>query len=115
MTTNVEIIRGGRVKSGDTIPSLRVKLTEGGQPFNLSDYSVLIKMKRTDEDTLTVDESAVIEKADRGIVTYDWDVGETDNAGTYMLEFVANNDNSGESITFPNNQYETLYIEERLS
>ncbi len=111
--TDVEILRGGRIKAGDTHPDLRVKLMEDEYPFNLTGYTVDVKLKRTDADTATVDASATIDVANRGIVTYSWQTGDTDNSGTYLLEFVAD-DGAGETVTFPNLNYAKVYIEDRL-
>lgn len=114
MSTSISILRGRTMKAGDTLPNLRLKLTEGGDAFNLVDYSVSMRMKRAQGDSLTVDGAATIEKQNRGIVTYDWSSPETDTAGTYEIEIVAE-DNSGNVITFPNSGTEKLYIQEELN
>lgn len=110
--TDTEIIRGKTLKVGDTKPSLRIKLLEDGDPFNLDGYTVTILAKLPQGDSLTVDELATIESTSRGIVTYDWSNGETDTSGTYELEIVAND--GTDEITFPNQGTATLYIEDRL-
>lgn len=113
MSTNAEIIRGDEIKQGDTVPSLRVKLLEDGNPFNLDGYTVTLRMKRTDADSLLVDEASMsIENAPRGIVTYDWSSSETDTSGTYLIECVVTN--GSEQITFPNDTYTKLRIMESL-
>jgi hypothetical protein len=114
MSTSVEIIRGETMKSGDTLPELRVQLIEEGNAFTLDSYSVEMKMKRAGDDSLVVDSSAAIEQPNRGIVTYDWSVGDTETAGTYELEFTAD-DGSGSTLTFPNSGTEKIYIEEELN
>lgn len=112
--TNVEILRGGRMKKGDTLPSLRAKLFESGDPFNLDGWTVEISIKRTDADSPTVDSAtATVEQPNRGIVTYDWQSGNTDTSGTYLLEFVAD-DGSGSELTFPNKGRATIYIQDRI-
>ncbi len=111
--TEAEILRGEKMKRGDTLPNLRVKLTEAGNAFNLTDYSVSMRLRRTDDESLIVDEEITIEDASRGLVTYSWDSGETDESGTYLLEFVAD-DGTGSTITFPNSGYTRLYIGDRL-
>jgi hypothetical protein len=110
--TELNIIRGETLKVGDTQPELRLKLLEDGAPFNLSGYSVDIATRFANDDTVNVDSSATIEDETRGIVTYDWSSGETDEAGVYELEVVAND--GTDEITFPNRGTATLYIEERL-
>ena len=124
--TGVEILRGGRMKKGDTLPQLRVKLLNSeGNAFNLNSseakYSVEMTIRRSDDsDDITADSTnaggplEVTEGNDeRGIVTYNWQDGDTSTSGTYLAEFVAD-DGSGEEITFPNEGRSTIYIQERL-
>lgn len=113
MTTSVEVLRGNEIKEGDTMPSLRVKLYEDGDPFNLSGYTVDISMKRSNSDTLIVDEKTMsIENNPRGIVSYSWDSSETSESGTYVFECTAWD--GMDQITFPNNTYTKLHIEDSL-
>ena len=124
--TSVEILRGGRIKEGDTRPKLRVKLLNAaGNAFNLNSskkkYDVEMTIRRSDDsDDITADSAnagsplEVLDGNDeRGIVVYDWQSGDTSTSGTYLAEFVAS-DGSGEEITFPNSGRSTIYIEERL-
>ena len=110
--TETNVLRGGTLKAGDTKPSLRVKLTEDGDAFNLTDYDVTMLAKLANGDTLTVNASATVESPTRGIVVYEWSAGETDEPGTYEVEFVA--DDGTDEITFPNRGTEVIYMEERL-
>ncbi len=113
MTTTAEVLRGDEIKEGDTIPDLRIKLHEDGDAFNLSGYTVKLRMKRSDADDLTVDnESMVVENDPRGIVTYSWSSSETAESGIYMIECVATD--GTDQITFPNNTYTKLHIEDTL-
>lgn len=110
--TELKIIRGKNIKTGDTKPSLRIKLLEDGDPFNLTGYTVDISIKLANSDSLTVDSSTTVEAETRGIVTYSWSSGETDTAGTYKIELVASD--GSDEITFPNDGTGKLYIEDRL-
>lgn len=111
--TEVNILRSGSIKVGDTLPDLRVQLIEAGDPINLTDYDVSMRMRRTTGDELVVDDSITVDDASRGIVTHSWSADETDESGTYLAEFVAD-DGSGSTITFPNDSYTKLYIEDTL-
>lgn len=113
MSTSVDVLRGSHMKAGDTMPALRVMLTEDGNEFNLTDYSVSMKMKIADGDTLTVDKEITVEQPERGIVVYEWNDGDTEMSGTYNIEFVATSSN-GETLSFPNNGFGRVYIEEGL-
>lgn len=111
--TDVNIIRGGNIKVGDTLPDLKAQLLDGGSPINLTDFTVSVKIKLAEADTLLVDDTATIDIEERGIVEYEWSSGDTDTAGTYLVEFIADNQ-SGEILTFPNNGYARVYIDPRL-
>jgi predicted nucleotidyltransferase len=110
--TEARIIRGKNMKVDDTLPALRVKLFEAGDPFNLDEYTVNMRMKRTDSDSLIVDQQITVDDPSKGIVEYSWSAGDTDTSGTYLLEFVA--DDGSSTITFPNSDYTRLYIEDGL-
>lgn len=112
--TDVDILRGESVKVGDTHPPLRIQCLDSfGEPFNLTGYTAEIKIRRSDSDTLKVDASATIEQEDRGIVEYDWSSGDTDTSGVFDAEIVAD-DGSGNTVTFPNDRFFTIIIQEGL-
>lgn len=112
--TYVEILRGGSIKKDDTEPPLRVKcFTEGNDPFNLDGYSATLKMRRSDGDTNKVDSSATVEQAGVGVVEYTWQSGDTDTSGVFDAEIVAD-DGSGGTVTFPNQGFFTIKIEDGL-
>lgn len=112
--TGVNILQGGSLKVDDTTPPFRAQcLDTNGNPFNLTGYDVQFKMRRSDSDSNDVDASATVEQADRGIIEYEWQSSDTDTAGMFKVELVAD-DNSGNVVTFPNFGYENVYIEEGL-
>lgn len=113
MSTSVEIIRGKHIKQNDTLPNLIAQLFEQGDAFNLDGYTVSMKMKKTEDDDLTVDSSVTIESESKGIITYDWNEGETKNDGTYIAEFIVND--GTDRMTFPNSGYSTIYIEQGVN
>jgi hypothetical protein len=110
--TDLKVLRGGSMKAGDTEPTLRLKAIEGGNPFNLTGYSVDIAVAFANDSSIIVDSSATIEEETRGIVTYSWSDGETDDPGVYEVELVASN--GTDEITFPNRGTATVHIEDRL-
>ena len=115
--TEVYIIEGEELKSGDTEPDLVVKLRkDNANVFDLSGTpTVSFYMKEVDEDTLAVDDdtngNVSIEDASTGKVSYSWQSGDTDIAGTYFFEFAVDD---GETRTFPNNGYGEIRIQEAL-
>lgn len=110
MTTTVDVLRGSHIKAGDTLPAFRAKLLEEGDGFNLTDYDVTMKMKLAEGDGLTVNDTATADQENRGIVEYEWSADETNTAGTYEIQFVAD-DGAGNVISFPNSGFARLYIE----
>lgn len=110
---NIEILRGRKMKAGDSLPNLRMKLLEDGDPFNLDGYLVNIRLMRTDADSYAVNTTATIEDATRGIITYDWDSTDTEESGVYLLEVTADA-GAGETATFPNRGYANVHVEDRL-
>jgi hypothetical protein len=111
--TEATIIRGQHIKSGDVNPNLRLQLEELGTPFNLDGYTVSISIQKVNTDTTDISDTLTIESASRGIVVYEWKNADTDETGTYIFECVAT-DSNGDTITFPNEGYQQLYIEEKL-
>lgn len=110
--TDAEILRPEHIKAGDTLPNLRVKLLDGGDPFNLSGYTVTMRMKKAEAESANIDSAISIDDESRGIVTYDWSAGDTDTSGTYIMEFIA--DDGSDTMTFPNSGYTTMYVEEGI-
>lgn len=105
------------MKTGDTIPKLRLKLIQDGDSFNLDDYSVAITIRRSDKDTNLVDTEnnlTTVKPESPGIVEYEWQDGDTDEQGTYLFEVVATHDTNGNEITFPKKSYKNIFIKERL-
>jgi hypothetical protein len=110
---NIKILRGQSLKAGDTKPSLRLKLLEDGDPFNLNGYNVTITIRVTSNNNITVDTSALIENAERGIIEYNWTDGDTDTPSVYEIEVVVFDATT--ERTFPSRGVETINVEERLS
>lgn len=112
----IEILRGKKMKVGDTEPNLRMKLMDGDDPFNLDGYDAKIRLRRTDaqSDNHLVNANAQIVDAGRGLVVYHWQPMDTENSGVYLLEVMAQNTTTKEAATFPNRGYATVHVEDRL-
>lgn len=102
------------IKQNDTSPSLSATLTDASlNAINLTGATVMLHLKAY-EGSLKVDAEMDITDASGGVVQYDWQVGDTDTAGTYNVEFeVTYADGSVE--TFPNNNNLTLIIKPELN
>lgn len=89
------------IKQSDTSPSLRATLQDAdGVAVNLNGATVQFHMKSLD-GVVVLDEAMTITTPASGIITYNWQTGDTDTAGTYFAEFeVTYTDLSIE--TFPN-------------
>lgn len=104
------------IKQGDTSPPLRAQLREDdGTPVDLTGATVRFKMNRiggNTGDTLDVDNTATIDDATNGKVTYDWADGDTDQSGYYNAVFGVDYDGSGSiDETFPNEQFLVIKVD----
>lgn len=115
--TEVFISQGENLKSGDTDPNLVVKLRKSNSnAVDLTGSEVSFYMREIDEDSLAVDDdttgNVAIEDATSGKVSYSWQAGDTDLAGTYIFEFEVD-DGTG-TVTYPNSGYGEIRIQEAL-
>jgi len=89
------------IKQNDTSPALQATLKDyNGNAINLLGATVRFHMKSF-EGAIKVNETMTITSTSGGVVTYFWQDGDTDTAGTYYAEFeVTYSDLAVE--TFPN-------------
>jgi hypothetical protein len=102
------------IKQNDTSPSVSATLKDANDTvINLTGCTVMFHMEAVD-GTLKVDAEMTVTDATGGVVQYDWEVGDTDTAGTYYVEFeVTYGDSAVE--TFPNNNKEVIIIRPELN
>lgn len=107
------------IKRGDTKPALRVQIQgENNNPINLSAVSKVRFVADTDTNTGTspvIDEndsdpSLEIIDAGKGILQYNWQEGDTDEAEGLLTEFQVKY-NDGTVETFPNSGYILINIQ----
>jgi len=115
--TDVYAIQGDNLKTGDTEPVLEVKLRkDNGNPKDLSGATVSFFMQEVDETSLNVDDdtngNVVIEDAAQGHISYTWQSGDTETAGTYECEFEVDD---GNVSTYPNIGYTEVRVHEGLN
>jgi hypothetical protein len=97
------------IKQGDTSPSIKAVLTDSdGVAINLTGCSVDFVMKDYNNGVV-LNEAMTIVTPLQGIVQYDWQIGDTDNTGTYYAEFKVTYTNLSVE-TFPNNSNVTVVI-----
>jgi len=116
--TRVNVNDGDRLKVDDTEPNLSVELVKSNSvPKTLTGYDVSFKMREAGGDTLTVDDdttgNVTVTDEDLGYVEYDWQPADTATSGTYECLFKID-DGSGSVISFPNQGFFTVQIEEGL-
>lgn len=89
------------IKQSDTSPSLQATLKDAaGTAINLNGCTVKFHMKSL-AGAVVINETMTIVNASGGVVKYDWQPADTDEAGTFYAEFqVTYSDLSVE--TFPN-------------
>lgn len=102
------------IKQNDTSPAIRAALkTQNSNPVNLIGANVRFHM-RDEDHKLLVDNPAVVEDQEGGIVRYDWEMGDTNTTGVCFGEFeVTYEDESIE--TFPNNGYIKIKVVEEIA
>lgn len=112
--TTVEILKGDTIKQGDCEPGLRMRLiNEDGEPMDLMGFQVEARIRSTTTGDKIVDGAISLIDARNGIVEYDWNTNDTQNAGIYEGEVTAY-DSQGCIITFPNSSYFNIQIMERI-
>lgn len=103
-----------RIKQNDTSPSLQATLSDANLvPVDLSGATVVFHMKSVD-GTLILSEGMTVTDSTGGVVQYDWQTGDTSDAGTYYVEFEATY-NDGAIETFPNTGSLALVISSELN
>ena len=101
------------MKEGDLAPSLTAALRDhDDQPVNLTGATVTFRMRRRNATANVVDAAATVVTAASGTVRYDWVAGDTDVAGLYDGEFVAELPSGRE--TFPNDRFISIKIHATL-
>ena len=68
------------IKQNDTFPPLRLRLTSGGAPANLTGAIITLRITGIGNRTM------VIEDVAQAIVRYDWQTADTAIPGTYTAE-----------------------------
>lgn len=108
-----------QIKNGDTAPAYVVDLQDDSDttptPINLTPAtSVTFKMRLTGTTgTPAINQPMTITTPTTGRCTYQWDPGDTDEPGTYDVEFeILWNDGTTETV--PNNGYLTITITDDL-
>lgn len=87
---------GMRIKRGDTAPALRATLTDNGTPIDLTAAAVKVIGKRND---VAVFNRAATTKTSQGIVTMNWQAGDTALPGLLSIEI---------ELTWPDATVQTL-------
>ena len=121
--TRVKVTDGSKLKTDDTEPPLSVALVKNnGVPKVLSDYEVTFQMREAGDTDLIVDDdtsgNVSVSDADLGQVSYNWQPGDTSTAATYECEFTIEGEvgtsEEGSVLTFPNQGFFAVQIEEGL-
>lgn len=102
------------IKQNDTAPAIRATLKDASNnDVNLTGATVKFHMK-TESGVVVVDDTATVENANTGSVSYSWSTGDTETYGPHMGEFqVTYSDSSIE--TFPNKGYIKIRIDREIT
>jgi len=91
------------IKQNDTSPAIEYALSTDDGPVNLTNANVMFYMGSI------ISASADVLNATGGIVSYQWQVGDTLNYGFFNAEFEVTY-SDGTKETFPNNGYISVHI-----
>lgn len=101
------------IKQGDTSPSFEVVLLDANRdPVDLDGCTVNFRMSVRPGEAPVIDAEADIISASAGRVAYNWVAGDTDDAGSYVAEFVIT---APYQETFPNTRYLSVQILQNLA
>lgn len=104
------------IKQGDTYPPLLLTCHDGSDPVNLTGaLEARVRISTSPDAIPTVDAVCVIanQQDNPGEVTYEWQAGDTDTAGAYLVEVVITWPDGDQ--TFPADGYGRLRITDDLA
>ncbi len=102
------------IKQGDTSKVLERTLKNAdGSVINLSGADVVFTMRKGSRTATISEVACTIADAPNGVVEYDWQTGDTDEAGVYDAEFEVTF-SGGEIITVPNDGHMKVTITPEL-
>lgn len=91
------------IRQNDRLPIISSTLTGADGALNLTGATVRFRMRLLESTTLKVDQPATIGDADDGVVSYSWQAGDTDTAGTMLAEWQVTYPDAG-ILTVPNDK-----------
>lgn len=116
-----QLVHVFHLKTGDTLPAMVAYLKNAnGSSADLTGATVQLIWQREAADwgpantAVVYTGNATVVDAANGIVRYDWQIGDTNAAGTYRFEWRATFLN-GSQETFPNLGYNRIVIDERIA
>lgn len=102
------------IKQNDTSPSVSAILKDSSlAAIDLTGATVKLHMKSLD-GTLKINSAMTVINAIGGTVQYDWQVGDTDTVGTYLVEFQVTY-SDGAIETFPNSGNNVVSVVRELN
>lgn len=96
------------MKAGDTWPALVTTLEDSAGPLDLT-TATGVTMRMASPTVSMTNLSCTITDAANGVVSYQWQAGDTDTPGTYKAEFAVSF-GGGTIQTAPNDAYKEIVI-----
>ena len=104
-----------KIKENDNSPDLTATLRDFNGIVNLTTATgVLFQMERIKTTRNKINAAADIDDAVQGIVSYDWQPGDTDTVGLYRAVFQVTF-NNGDIATFPSDGYISIVIQKDIT
>lgn len=102
------------IKQDDEIPVIEAQLTDSqGNPIDLSNSTVTLHVAKPRGLGNVFSKEANVVDGENGVVHYVWEEGDTSETGRFRAEFTVEYIN-GDTETFPNSGYETIFIDPSL-
>jgi hypothetical protein len=73
-----------RIAKDTLSPSLADTIKVSGEAFDLTDATVVFRMRAVNSATLKIDDDATVVSEEDGTVRYDWQEGDTDTEGDFL-------------------------------
>lgn len=103
------------LKKGDTAPGLKIQLSDRNGYLNLSTVTgAKFAYELRENSTGVTLRDMTLFGPSSGVITYDWQTGETNTPGIYQGEIVLNY-SGGKQATFPNDKFLTFEIVDDIS
>jgi hypothetical protein len=102
------------LKTGDTWPAFVATLEENGGPLDLTGAAGVTLRMASDNVSLTDLACTIVGSPVNGVVKYEWQAGDTDTPGTYVVDFLIDF-GTGKLQSAPNDSEKEIVIRQAVA